>query len=190
MIKKMVVTTKSKDMNDDCVCPKGKCHHGRKKSNAKDTLCDKCIDLWFNIHLKHRVEKMLKPDGAESKCIIMRSLLQFLGLSAQPNPCAQTFELSLAKGYKYYKKITYEIRADNLGGESFDEKSVERYKAQYPEKAELLARFYCGVHVHTAHLTWGANRPLFIYRGSLNSCTRSYFDVKLNQQNDRECRKG
>ena len=138
----MIVTTKSKDMNDDknilsdtCVCPKGKCHHGRKMSNAKDPLCDKCIDLWFHKHLKHRVEKMLKPDGAESKCIIMRSLLQFLGLSAKPNPCAQTFELSLADAYKYDKKlvemrnlstniscreITYEIRADNLGGESFD----------------------------------------------------------------------
>jgi hypothetical protein len=114
---------------------------------------------------------MLKPEGAESKCIVMRSLLQFLGLSASPNPSAQTFELGLVE-YKYDQKlaemrkkpkcggcskITYEIRADNLGGESFDPNSLSRYKTNCPNEAKILARFLYGVHVHTAHLTWGAN---------------------------------
>jgi len=157
---------------DSCVCPNGKCHHGRKLPNAKDPLCVDCIDLWFNMHLRHRIKKMLQHEGAESKCIVMRSLLQFLGLSSSPNASAQTFELSLTDNYKVDRKlvdmlnqhkgsgcsnITYEIRADNLGGESFDGDSLGQYKKKYPEEANILARFLYGVHVHTAHLTWGAN---------------------------------
>jgi hypothetical protein len=114
---------------------------------------------------------MLNPKGSESMCIVMRSLLHFLGLSSSPNPSAGTFELGLAKEYKYHcllakmrnpgnYEITYEIKADNLGGESFDDKSLARYKADYPGKVELLAKFHHGVHVHTAHLTWGANHSV------------------------------
>lgn len=175
----MVSSANCTDMNDDelmpvdsCVCPDGKCHNGRHMSGANDVLCDKCISLWFQTHLRHRIEKMLKPEGAESKCIAMRSLMQFLGLSSSPNPDAGTFELGLAGEYKCHKKlaemrnkckgggyreITYEIRADNLGGESFDAESLKRYKALDPKKAKVLARFLYGVHLHTAHLTWGAN---------------------------------
>jgi hypothetical protein len=53
--------------------------------------------------------------------------------------------------------VTYEIRADNLGGVSFDESYLKKYKKDSPSRAALLARFHYGVHVHTAHLTWGAN---------------------------------
>jgi hypothetical protein len=96
----------------------------------------------------------------------MRSLLQFLGLSSSPNPCANKFELALADEYRFEKllarmrgasEVTYEIRAVNLGGQSFDDKALSDYKSMHPKKAELLARFHYGVHVHTAHLTWGAN---------------------------------
>lgn len=175
----MVEAAKCKDMNDDeripaddCVCPDGKCHLGREMSRAKDVLCDKCINLWFQTHLRHRIKMMLKPDGVESKCIAMRSLLQFLGLSSHAKPSAGTFELMARKKYNDdtklaemrnsckrggCSKITYEIRADNLGGESFDKASVKCYKQDNPKEAKVLARFLYGVHVHTAHLTWGAN---------------------------------
>ena len=102
----------------------------------------------------------------------MRTLLQFLGLAAKVNPDAKTCQLASAGEYQCTKAlarmrspemardcsdVTYEIRADNLGGESFDTDAVKAYKRDYPQKAELLARFLYGVHVHTAHLTWGAN---------------------------------
>ena len=157
-------------MPNDCICPdpNKKCHLGRQKGNEKDPLCSECIDLWFHKHLEHRIGKMIKLEGAESKCIVMRSLLQFLGLSSKPNPDAQSFELALAGRYKFLRKkrcahcrsfpeVTYEVRADNLGGKSFDSASLAQYKSDHPEEAELLARFLYGVHVHTAHLNWGAN---------------------------------
>lgn len=102
----------------------------------------------------------------------MRSLLQFLGLSAKPNPDAGTFELGLADEFWFDKtlgrmlsackarscpEVTYEIRADNLGGGSFDAELLACYKKRDSKKAELVARFLYGAHVHTAHLTWGAN---------------------------------
>ncbi|MBI2930629.1 MAG: hypothetical protein HYY16_03175 [Planctomycetes bacterium] len=153
-------------MSNDCLCPDGKCHRGRPRGKERERFCDKCIELWFSNHLKHRIEKMLKPEGAESKCIVMRSLMQFLGLSSSPNPCAKKFELALAGDYRFEEPlarwhgstgVTYEVRADNLGSESFDDKALQDYKGQHAKEAELLARFHYGVHVHTAHLTWGAN---------------------------------
>ncbi|MEA3224993.1 MAG: hypothetical protein U9Q07_03520 [Planctomycetota bacterium] len=175
----MVEEAKCTDMNEDelmrgnnCICPDGKCHLGRKKSRWTDPLCGKCIELWFEDHLPHRIEMMLKPDGSESKWMAMRSLLQFLGLGSGPNLKTGALELwardtyydhkKLAKMRKTYKgseqdKFTYEIRADNLRGDSFDEASLERYKQDNPKDAELLARFIYAAHQHTAHLTWGAN---------------------------------
>jgi len=155
---------------NDCVCPDGKCHQGRQRTtNAKKLLCKKCITLWFEKHLKHTVRKMLDPDGAESKCIAMRSLLQFLGLRSSEDPSAKTFELKVAGKYWDHSKlagmrnptknckITYEIRADNLGGKSFDDADLNQYKSKDPEMARLLARFLYGVNVSMAHITWGAN---------------------------------
>jgi hypothetical protein len=153
----------------DCVCPDGICHLGRDEKSASAIFCEKCINLWFDVHLKHRIGKMLKPEGVESKCIVMRSLLQFLGLKATPNPSAKKFELGLADYWSEKKlnallnpskqgpKVTYEVRAANLGGRSFDAKLLEKYKNEYPDEATLLAKFMYGVHVHTAHLNWGAN---------------------------------
>ncbi|MBN1575365.1 MAG: hypothetical protein JW913_02360 [Chitinispirillaceae bacterium] len=153
---------------DDCVCPDGKCHLGRDEKSASNVFCEKCINLWFDVHLKHRIEKMLKSEETESRCIVMRSLLQFLGLSASPNPCTKKFELRLDR-YWFDKKlvallnpsnqgmVTYEVKADNLGGRSFNAKSLEQYNKKYPDESDLLARFMYGVHVHTAHLNWGVN---------------------------------
>lgn len=153
-------------MSDNCRCPDGICHLGRSAGKETDPLCYKCIDLWFKEHLPHRIGKMFKEEGAESKFIVMRSLLQFLDFASSYNTAAKCFQLEHAGPYvrvdphgqpQGTAKVTYEIRVGNLKGHAFDSADVAKHRQANRADAELLARFHNAAHVHTAHLTWGAN---------------------------------
>ena len=152
-------------MTDNCICPNPdkRCHEGRSIIDQTEQLCDECVDLWFNIHLKHWIQK-IRSGEPESKSIIMRGALQFLNLRAYPGSSASEFELGVPKKGKYWNHrelaiargdkrtfVTYEVRATNLGGRAFDQDSVDKYRKDHPEEAALLARFLFSTNTSTAH---------------------------------------
>lgn len=159
-------------MKNNCICNgPAKCHLGRKHGDEAKKLCDSCIAAWFDEHLKHRIEQLLAPQEAEAKYIAGRSLVQFLGLTSTLNGDAGEYVLKLEDGYKFVvypampkcgtcgqpNKVTFEVRAENLGGQSFTGRELNEFKAKCRDRARILAHFHQGANVHTAHLTWGAN---------------------------------
>jgi len=161
-------------MHDNCRCPSSeRCHLGRRKGQEEKELCGGCINLWFDEHLQHKVEQFLDPREAEAKYIAGRGLLQFLGLSSAVNPAAREYVLKLEDSYKFVTplvavdcphcghraKVTYEVRANNLGGNTFTGEQLKEFEKAHPREAAILARFHQGACIHTAHLTWGANHP-------------------------------
>jgi hypothetical protein len=99
---------------------------------------------------------MLSEENSESKCIITRSILHFLGLDVKYNDNFKVHELA-QHTHRIQGRATYEVMANNLGGLCFDDQAVEEFRRTQPIMAKLLARYLNGVNLHTAHLTWGAN---------------------------------
>jgi len=157
---------------ENCICTSGsRCHHGRPYAERDHRLCTSCVEKWFSFHLPHRIAEVREQRAAETVCIVMRSLFQFLGLGSCWNPSAGRYQLKKEEHYRasprVYRscgckgcsstKVTYEIQASNLidNGRCSVQDVLGDCKGGSDE--EFIARFIEGVHGGTAHLTWGIN---------------------------------
>jgi hypothetical protein len=140
----------------DCFCESSKCDSGREPGREGEIFCDSCVDKWLKIHLANRIRKILYSRNTESKLVITRSILQFLGLQVRFDKFSKMYCLDLYR-HKFYGHRTHDVMAVNLGGKNIDEIDLKALALNGSNDACLLARYIQGIHVSTAHLTWGAN---------------------------------